>query len=54
MLSFSKVVEITHEFSFAYIQEAFVAALLAIAAQDEGDVGPMKKRIALQRSNLLA
>ena len=33
------IAEITHGFSFAYMQEAFVAALLAIAAQDEGGTG---------------
>ena len=33
------IAEITHGFSFAYIQEAFVAALLVIAAQDEEDAG---------------
>lgn len=30
------IAEITHGFSFAYIQEAFVACLLVIAGQDDG------------------
>jgi hypothetical protein len=30
------IADITHDFSFAYIQEAFVAALLAIAGAREG------------------
>lgn len=31
------IAQITHDFSFAYIQEAFVASLLVIAGQDEAD-----------------
>lgn len=34
----SEIAKITDGFSFAYLQEAFVASLLAIAAEDDGDV----------------
>lgn len=32
------IARITDKFSFAYIQEAFVAALLAIATAEKGDI----------------
>lgn len=37
---------ITDKFSFAYIQEAFVAALLAIARQSDGSSGGRKRESA--------
>ncbi|KAK8124414.1 uncharacterized protein PG998_000173 [Apiospora kogelbergensis] len=38
------IADITDKFSFAYMQEAFVAALLAIAQKNKKDKGKMKQR----------